>query len=421
MNCKKFKFCLTFGKCNSKFCTLVSATIGINIISILLIILFLFYSFKYDITYLNSVNVMSYLFFTNLCESLMIFPNFILKNSIGSNHEESIAKKKETLNIKYIFNKNTVKFSIIEKIILTFVGTIKLFVDVFYISYQFYIEKKYDFVKVLTYSFHFELIFLFLISKLMYNITYYKHQYLAIIIVTILGFFLFIIEYEGEGLGYFFINLICHIIFSFLKSLVTVYIKGMMEYKYISAYRASFMFSIINIIIIFVVYLIVSFFPCDSEYCKTQYNGKYYFGNLLSLFNMSFLFLLIIFILKSILLVLNFIIIYDFSVCHSFLIIQLTQMIGNVSLLLLNLEETYYILIMILFFFGINIFFILLFLEIIEVNICNISYNTKKNIQIRAKSEMEISNLALISDDNTVNNDDITDLGGNEDDDNTNH
>jgi len=419
MDFKKFKFCLTFGKCNSKFCTLVSATIGINIISILLIILFLFYSFKYDITYLNSVNVMSYLFFTNLCESLMIFPNFILKNSIGSNHEESIAKKKETLNIKYIFNKNTVKFSIIEKIILTFVGAIKLFVDVFYISYQFYIEKKYDFVKVLTYSFHFELIFLFLISKLMYNITYYKHQYLAIIIVTILGFFLFIIEYGDEGLGYFFINLICHIIFSFLKSLVTVYIKGMMEYKYISSYRASFMFSIINIIIIFVVYLTVSFFPCDNELCKTQYNGKYYFGNLLSLFNMSFLFLLIIFILKSILLVLNFIIIYDFSVCHSFLIIQLTQMIGNVSLLLLNLEETYYILIMILFFFGINIFFILLFLEIIEVNICNISYNTKKNIQIRAKSEMEISNLALISDDNTVNNDDITDLGGYEDDDNT--
>ena len=32
---------------------------------------------------------------------------------------------------------------------------------------------------------------------------------------------------------------------------------------------------------------------------------------------------------------------------------------------------------------------------------------------------MEISNLALISDDNTVNNDDITDFGGYEDDDNT--
>ena len=425
MSCKNFKCCLTFGKFNPKFLYLILAVIVIDFISIVLIIIFLFYSIKYDITSLNSVNVMSYLFFKNLCESLMIIPNFILRNKIGYKKEDSIAKNKDTLTIKYIFNKSTVKFNYIEKIFLTILGAIKLFVDIFYISYQFYIEKKYDFVKVLTYSFHFELIFLFLTSKLLYNITYYRHQYLSIIIVTIFGFFLFILQYAGEGFGYFFTNLICHIIFSFLKSLVTVYVKGLMEFKYISAYRASYMFSIINIIIITVVYLFVSFFPCDSEICKSEYNGEYYFGNLLALFNMSFLFLLMIFILKAILLVLNYIIIHDFSVCHSFLIIQLTQLLGNISLLWFNLKENYYLLLILLFYFGINIFFILLFLEIIEVNICNISYNTKNNIQKRANSEMEISNLLIIGDDVTeiVNSDDITDLGGYEEneDDYTNH
>jgi len=44
-----------------------------------------------------------------------------------------------------------------------------------------------------------------------------------------------------------------------------------------------------------------------------------------------------------------------------------------------------------LIFFCINVFFILLFLEIVEINICKISYNNKKNIQKRAFIDIELS------------------------------
>ena len=46
-------------------------------------------------------------------------------------------------------------------------------------------------------------------------------------------------------------------------------------------------------------------------------------------------------------------------------------------------------------------FLILLFLEIIEINICGISYDTKKNIEKRANIEMFISENEEEADDNS--------------------
>ena len=51
-----------------------------------------------------------------------------------------------------------------------------------------------------------------------------------------------------------------------------------------------------------------------------------------------------------------------------------------------------------LVFFCVNIFFILLFLELIELNICKISYNSKFNIENRAISENELITMNNIED-----------------------
>ena len=45
--------------------------------------------------------------------------------------------------------------------------------------------------------------------------------------------------------------------------------------------------------------------------------------------------------------------------------------------------------------FGLSIFCILLFLEIIEINCCKINYNTKKNIEKRAVTDLEFEDLNL--------------------------
>ena len=58
------------------------------------------------------------------------------------------------------------------------------------------------------------------------------------------------------------------------------------------------------------------------------------------------------------------------------------------------------IIIALLIYFVISTFFLLIFIEIIEINICNISYYTKKNI-----IEREIEETKLIDESNIINYD----------------
>ena len=115
--------------------------------------------------------------------------------------------------------------------------------------------------------------------------------------------------------------------------------------------------------------------------------------------------MLLFFTFKSIVLVLNYVIVNEFSVCHSFLLIQITQIIENAIILSLDFgssDKTYDILLAFIFvFFALNIFFILLFLEIIEINCCNINYNTKKNIAERATIDVEMEFEELNVDNNS--------------------
>ena len=315
----------------------------------------------------------------------MIIPHFILKKRSSLKNIEINTRHSTNLSIKYIFNQKSINFSLKENIHFYSVGLLKLFLDIIFIAYQLYIEIDFKLIKFFTYYFQFELLFIFLSSKIMYNIQFYRHQYLSIFILTISGFINFLIKNYDNKIGKFFFSLFSHMLYSFLKAFITVYIKGLMEYKYISPYKACYIYGIINLIIITIAYIITSFFPCNynEETCDVLYNGKYYFAHILAIIDISGLFMFIVLLLKAILLVLNYIIIFNFSVFHSFLIIQLPQIIE--ADIFENLFENYFRAIFILIFTFINVFFILLFLEIIEINVCKISYNTRKNIENRTK------------------------------------
>ena len=405
MKCKKC--CLSLGEWNSKYCWFVLGVALLDIISMVIVFTYFFYSFKNDKNEVSPISIMSYLFFLNLGESLMIIPNLILKKNISSKKVELSEEKddddnNDNISVKFIFQRKTSMFSLKEKVFFYSVGLLKLLSDAFYISYQFYIEEDYSFIKVLTFSFYFELIFLFFISKIMYNITYYRHQYVSIIVITFFELIKFIIQYSGNGFRFFLGNLFSHIIYSLIKSFVTVYIKGLMNYKFISPYKACYIYGMVNLVITTVVYLIFSFIPCEREACIVEYDGKYYFGNIFSIFNTSIIFMILFFILKSVLVVLNYNIIHIFSVCHSFLIYHLSQFFELSPFAAIgigNLDAVYPALIVMLVFFVINTFFVLLFLEIIEINVCKMNYNTKKNIQNRATIDSDFSNLLFANED----------------------
>ena len=201
MKCKKC--CLSFGEWNSKYCWFVLGVALLDIISTVIVFTYFFYSFKNNKNEVSPISIMSYLFFLNLGESLMIIPNLILKKNISSKKVELSEEKdddnNDNISVKFIFQRKTSMFSLKEKVFFYSVGLLKLLNDAFYISYQFYIEEDYSFIKVLTFSFYFELIFLFFISKIMYNITYYRHQYVSIIVITFFELIKFIIQYSGNG------------------------------------------------------------------------------------------------------------------------------------------------------------------------------------------------------------------------------
>ena len=155
-----------------------------------------------------------------------------------------------------------------------------------------------------------------------------------------------------------------------------------------------------NLFIITIVYIIVTFYPCDNTFCKVEYNNKKYFGNIKTILNLPSLLTLVNILIKTIQLVLAYIVINDYSVCHSFLIVQKFSVVefglfsDDLSLFFQILGEILTI---------ISVFFIFLFLEIIQINICKLNYDVKKNIEKRAAEDL----LVITNDENSLDEEDI--------------
>ena len=361
-----------------------------------------------------NMDLMLYLFYANFGEALMIIPDLLLKKTISSvNSNLDFVQKMNNIK-KYIFKNNSREFSRKDKIYLIIFGFLKLCLDITLMLYLLYVDNDsnstYNVVLIinfLVYAFNFELIFLFLFSKIMYGIHYYKHQHVSIAVIAIIALVNLIVKNLNKGIDIFIGHFIYHLLYSFFKSLMAVYIKGLMEYKYISPYKACYIFGMTNFVIVTIVYIIVTFLPCDKGVCRTDYNGKTYFGNIVLLFTIPGLFVLFILFLKAFILILNYITIHDFSVCHSFLLIHISQILGFGNFISDTGFYSYQIICYSLGFI-LNIFFSLVFLEIIEINRCGMNYNTKKNIEIRAIQDMEYSDLNL-NDDNEEKEDDDDD------------
>ena len=396
------KNCISCGVCNKKFCYIFLGLVLLNLILYVIVFLFQYYFLKNKEKF--KIDIMMYLFYLNIGESLMIIPDLILKKFTTSTNPSRFSIQQTIFIRKFIFKNNSAEFSRKDKIYYLIFSAIKLLLDVSYIFYFYYFIEEFDFSKLLLYVFNFEILFLFLLSKIMYNIKFYKHQYFSIVILVILELIRLIIDNFKKGADKFFIILIYHIIYSFFKSLMTVYIKGLMEYKYISPYKACYKFGLINLIIVFTVYIIVTFIPCKRNYCTAVYHETSYFGNIILIFTMSGLFLFIFLIIRGIIVILNYITIHHFSVCHCFLLIHSSVTFDITPFKNISGTITTQIVFIVLLYYILGFFFILLFLEIIELNICGLSYNTKKNIEQRAMSDMEDFNINRIRDENNEEN-----------------
>ena len=266
--------------------------------------------------------------------------------------------------------------------------------------------EDYHYVFYFNYSFELELIFLFVLTRFMYNVQFYKHQYFSIIVLSVIELVNLIAKNIDKDIGNIIMIIIFGIVLSCLKSMIIIYIKGLMEYKYFSPYKVCYIFGLFNFFLVTILYMIFSFIPCNYIFCKSTYNGTTYLGNILEIFSVSGIFILILFILQAFIEIINYVVIHDFSVCHSFLIIHVTQILD------LNKEENtfnkynddyvYLYIFLGVFLSVLSTILILLFLEIIEIHICGLSYNTKKNIEKRAMLDEDVYD---INDNDSINSD----------------
>ena len=138
--------------------------------------------------------------------------------------------------------------------------------------------------------------------------------------------------------------------------------------------------------------VIISFIPCNKNFCIVSFNGKKYIDHILTIFNNSNIAIFCLFlcsIITGALKLLNNVVINNFTVCHLFLFFQTEEIISD-TLYQINSNIAGLNLGIIFVCNALEIILAFVFLEIIEIKYHNLSENTIKNIQKRAENETNL-------------------------------
>ena len=392
--------CISFGSCSKKFIYLYLISLIISFATIISLnnissVPTVFYYCYKDI---ESINFILKVFLSCVGQTFFIFMQLILVKCTFRNKREIIPKNKEkTSAIKLIFNDSSDKMTNKDLINIIIFSLILLFID---------ISKAYLEIDI-------ELFFIFILSICFYRIKFYKHQKCSIIFILIFEIIISIIMLlflEQRVILLDILHLLLEIFVSFLESLFIIYSKGLMEFKFFSPYKATYIFGLINSLLLLIIYIIVLIIPykCNSEcscdyftnsYSCTNYLCNLLFDNIKNPFKghepkeIIYMIGLSIF-LGCTSLIFN-IVINKYTVCHLFLFEQNKEII---QLYLFfhaweNADEEYiYIFIICIIVLVLEFFAILVFIECIELNCFELNKNTKKNILGREIKDLNESN-----------------------------
>ena len=220
-------------------------------------------------------------------------------------------------------------------------------------------------------------IFYILLASLFYYLIFkiklYKHHYLSAILILIIGITIDLItkNLQNEITNIF---LLIKFIKEIFFALYNVMVKFVIEKKYVSVYELSFYIGVIN----FILTAIVEVF--DYFFFKYDDLGKY-FNN----FDIKELLVMLGIISSQFVLNLAYLFtIKIYSPCHVFIIFVFGQLAYYIYF-----EEGILISTLVIVCLIFILFLSLIFSEIIELNFCKLSYNTKKNISKRAESDVD--------------------------------
>ena len=227
------------------------------------------------------------------------------------------------------------------------------------------------------------------LSKCFLSSTIHRHHILCLIIFSFMDIYISIIVITSPNFNYWqILFLICN---NFLYSFKLVYNRRLMEYNFISPYKLCYIIGLINFILNIFTLIIFTYF--DEKYDIPE-RYQVYIDNLFKYYNkvsneslpsrikeIFFIFLYIIAVgLNNMFLFLT--IIY-LSPYHCLMTKILLSIGVNLVFMIMYTNAITYFTIITLCTYAFSLFILFIFLEIIELNFCDLNKNTKEQITAR--------------------------------------
>ena len=309
----------------------------------------------------------------------------------------------KSLQIKYEYNDNYEEVSYIN------------FINFFYLSILDYLQTLSLFIfghffssNINAFFWSVDIMFLYIFSKYFLKISIHRHHIISLIIFALFDIYLSYVIIFGPDFNYW--QIVHIIINNILFSLKVVYAKKLMYYNFISHYKLcliiggiTFIYGIITLLIETIIdeNLNISekyreFIDNFLDYCKKIINDE-------TLIILKEIIFIIVYIISSGLSnIFLYLTLSDLSPFHVLLTKILLCIEYNITKVIMELKIISIINICIYILSVLVLFF---FLEIIQLNFCNLNINTKDQIQERSldKTNTFIS-IKSINDSSTVSN-----------------
>ena len=311
-------------------------------------------------------------------------------------------KNYKSLKIDYEYNDKYEEIAYIKGYHFLFLSLIE-----FLQNLSLYIIASYFSEKVSAFFWSADILSLYIFSKCFLNVTIYRHHIISLCIFVI--FDIYITYCIIIGPNYNILQIVCIFSNNILYSLKAVYAKYLMDYHFISPYKLcliigviTFFFSILSLIAITI---IDEIYEVPETYIFLMDNMLTYIYTIIKESNET--------IIKEIIFSILYMIANGLS--SIFFLITLNKLSPfHIMFIKILLSIEYNIVIVIIQFnilniinlciYGLSIFVLFFFLEILQINCCNLNKNTKDQIQARSleKNDTLLSNNKTIDDSSSI-------------------